>query len=236
MRALPKLHGFLLCPYAARVELALAHKGVAYEAVRVPEGDAAERQRLSPVGGKLPVLEHDGHRLRESAVIVQYVDETWPHDGLLLGGYSPWERAEQRAAVHFCNTQLALVIFRAARAAPSAPSADARVEDDDAAAVRRDLSHALQQLERLLAPHAGPFFLADRVAFADVMFAPFLEILGVLAEVRPDLLPPAALAGHRRVAGWLAAVLAAPSFATIDRRALLRSTYGRPLTHLRWHP
>ena len=69
------------CPYCARVRIALAEKGIAYETVVI---DLADRPawvyELNPVG-KVPVLERDGWVLPESAVINEYLEEALPGAG-----------------------------------------------------------------------------------------------------------------------------------------------------------
>ena len=74
------------CPYCARVRIALAEKGIAYETVVI---DLADRPawvyELNPVG-KVPVLERDGWVLPESAVINEYLEERLPGAGASAGG------------------------------------------------------------------------------------------------------------------------------------------------------
>ena len=67
-------------PYSTNVErvsLALAHKGVAAEAVMV---DAADRGEVVRVSGQdlVPVLDHDGRFVADSPVILAYLEEQFP--------------------------------------------------------------------------------------------------------------------------------------------------------------
>jgi glutathione S-transferase len=88
-----KLHDAPRCPYCARVRLALAEKGEAYETVEV---DLRNRPGwiydLNP-SGKVPVLDDEGFVLPESAVIMEYLDERFPERPLL-----PAERKARAAA------------------------------------------------------------------------------------------------------------------------------------------
>jgi len=84
------------CPYCARVRLALAEKGLAYEAVEIDLRDRpAWLYDLNP-SGKVPVLD-DGFVLPESSVIMEYLDERYPEPALLPAGRE--ERAQARLAV-----------------------------------------------------------------------------------------------------------------------------------------
>lgn len=81
--ALGTLRGLLrvyAIPYSTNVErvsLALAHKGVAAEAVVV---DAADRGEVVRVSGQdlVPVLDHDGRIVADSPVILAYLEERFP--------------------------------------------------------------------------------------------------------------------------------------------------------------
>jgi len=85
------------CPYCARVRIALAEKGLAYETVVI---DLANRPawvyELNPIG-KVPVLEHEGWVLPESAVINEYLEEAYPEPALLPA--DPTERAHARLLI-----------------------------------------------------------------------------------------------------------------------------------------
>lgn len=80
-----------------RVALALAHKGLDAEWVDVDPTDRSELVRLS--GQELvPVLEHDGRVLADSAAILEYLEERHPEPPLLPR--EPARRAEVRV---FCD-------------------------------------------------------------------------------------------------------------------------------------
>ena len=85
------------CPYCARVRITLAEKGLAYETVVI---DLADRPawvyELNPIG-KVPVLEHEGWVLPESAVINEYLEEAYPEPALLPA--DPTERASARLLI-----------------------------------------------------------------------------------------------------------------------------------------
>ena len=159
------------CPYCARVRIALAEKGIAYETVVI---DLADRPawvyELNPVG-KVPVLEWDGWVLPESAVINEYLEEVYPDPALL-----PLD-ATQRANAR-------LLIFR---------------HDDFTGpyyALRRKEAGAevalASELEALDATLAGIAYLTgSEFGLADIAYVPWVlrarDLLGVSLESYPSL-------------------------------------------------
>ncbi|KAH6799357.1 glutathione S-transferase TAU 20 [Perilla frutescens var. frutescens] len=80
-----KLLDFWESPFAARVRLALAEKGLSYESQDEDlfGGKSELLLKSNPIYEKVPVLLHDGKPVVESANIVYYIDETWPQPQLL---------------------------------------------------------------------------------------------------------------------------------------------------------
>src|SRR3954451_6663364 len=76
-----------LCPYVQRAAIALAEKGTVYERVTVDLANKPDWfKALSPLG-KTPVLKVGETAIFESAVILEYLEETQanalhPHDPL----------------------------------------------------------------------------------------------------------------------------------------------------------
>src|SRR2546428_11462181 len=82
-----------LCPYVQRAVIALTEKGVPFERIDI---DLANKPdwflKISPLG-KTPVLVVDGTAIFESAVILEYLEETRPHP---LHPVDALQRAEHR--------------------------------------------------------------------------------------------------------------------------------------------
>ncbi|PKA62004.1 putative glutathione S-transferase parA [Apostasia shenzhenica] len=100
-------------PFGQRCRIALAEKGIEYE---YREENLAEKSELlvksNPVNKKIPVLLHDGKPVCESLIILQYIDEVWPHKAPLLPS-DPYARAQARfwadyvdKKVYECGTRL----------------------------------------------------------------------------------------------------------------------------------
>jgi glutathione S-transferase len=91
-----KLYDAARCPYCARVRIALAEKGIAYETVEIDLADRPDWLYGLNASGKVPVLD-DGFILPESAVILEYLDERYADRPLLPS--DPAERSRARLQV-----------------------------------------------------------------------------------------------------------------------------------------
>src|SRR5258707_15699759 len=103
MAARLKLISHKLCPYVQRAVIALSEKGVAFERIDI---DLAKKPdwflAISPLG-KTPVLQVGDVAIFESAVILEYLEETQPKP---LHPADPLSRAEHRAWIEFGSTVL----------------------------------------------------------------------------------------------------------------------------------
>lgn len=105
-----KLCGFRISNYHNKVLIALREKGVPFEEdCEVHPSQKDEYLAKSPMG-KVPYLEVDGTRIRESAVILEYLEDAYPQVPLLPK--DPLERARVREIVVFLELHLELVVRR----------------------------------------------------------------------------------------------------------------------------
>src|SRR5262245_25979898 len=99
-----KLYTFKLCPFAHRVRLALAEKDLSAEMIEIDlRNKPSDFTSISP-HGRVPLLLHGDKRIWESAVIVEYLDETFPVPPLMPT--APFDRAAARLLVDFANSRL----------------------------------------------------------------------------------------------------------------------------------
>jgi len=85
-----------LCPYVQRAVIALTEKGVPFQRVTVDLANKPDWfKALSPLG-KTPVLKAGGTAIFESAVILEYLEETQPNP---LHPKDPLHRAEHRSLI-----------------------------------------------------------------------------------------------------------------------------------------
>ena len=105
-----RLCGFHVSNYHNKVRIALLEKGVAFEEdAGVKPSQKDEYLAKSPMG-KVPYLEVDGTRIRESSVIMEYLEDAYPEKPLLPE--SPIERARVREIVIFLELHMELVVRR----------------------------------------------------------------------------------------------------------------------------
>ena len=105
-----KLCGFRISNYHNKVLIALREKGVPFEEdCEVHPSQKDDYLAKSPMG-KVPYLEVDGTRLRESAVILEYLEDAYPKVPLLPK--DPVERARVREINVFLELHLELVVRR----------------------------------------------------------------------------------------------------------------------------
>src|SRR3954470_19598948 len=103
MSAKLRLVSHKLCPYVQRAVIALTEKGVPFERIDI---DLANKPdwflAISPLG-KTPVLQVCNKAIFESAVILEYLEETQPKP---LHPADPLTRAEHRGWIEFGSTVL----------------------------------------------------------------------------------------------------------------------------------
>ncbi|WP_339430474.1 MULTISPECIES: glutathione S-transferase family protein [unclassified Pseudomonas] len=86
-----KLYGFSVSNYYNMVKLALMEKGLPFEEVTFYPAQTPDSLAISP-RGKVPVLGVDGGFINETAIILEYLEQT--HKGTPLLPSDPFERAQ----------------------------------------------------------------------------------------------------------------------------------------------
>src|SRR4051812_41465979 len=155
------LYSARACPFAHRSRLVLAEKGVAFELVEIDLANKPAWFSNVSLYGKVPALEHAGHRIVESAVINEYIEETFPEPRLLPR--EPASRALARIWIDFANTRLAVAYAKILFAATEAERESAKGE----------LSAALERLEHEALGKlsgTGPFWLGAEPSLVDFTF------------------------------------------------------------------
>ena len=159
------------CPYAARVRIVLAEKGVDVDVVEIDLGNRPDWLYEKNPRGRVPVLEEDGRPLAESAVIMEFLEERYPEPPLLPP--DPADRASVRLLV-FRDGDLTDPYYALRRGEEGA-------EDDFAAALAR-LDAALRE---------RPYLGGAEYGLADIAHVPWIlrarDVLGVEYEGFPAL-------------------------------------------------
>ena len=210
MAAPLKLISHKLCPYVQRAVIALSEKGVAFERVDI---DLANKPdwflKLSPLG-KTPALMVGDAAIFESAVILEYLEETEPKP---LHPSDPLRRAEHRAWIEFGSTVLSDIAgFYAA---------------SDEAAFKAKTAQLAQRFARLESRGvAAPWFDGAEFSLVDAVFGPVFRYFDVFDEIGDFGI----LEGKPKLTRWRSELAARSSVRTAvsaDYPALLRDFIDR---------
>ena len=181
----------VLCPYVQRAVITLAAKGVPFRRIDIDLADKPDWFRaISPLG-RVPVLQVRGAALFESAVIVEYLEETTASP---MHPADPLQKARHRAWIEMASATLdAIAGFYAAT-------------DPQAFESRRQaLADRLARLEADLG--AGRYFSGDAFRLVDAAWAPVFRYLDAFETLADFHLTDAA----PRIAAYRAALAARPS-------------------------
>lgn len=164
-----ELISFKLCPFVQRSVITLKHKGVPFDTTFIQLDDPPSWfDEVSPLG-KVPVLKVDGEVLFESAVINEFLDESF---GERMLSEDALERAQQRAWIELGSAGI-MAMFGAI----TAPEESASI------AKRDELARLFGHLETHLARKPpAPFFAGERLSLVDTSFAPLFQRLFALPK------------------------------------------------------
>lgn len=205
-------------PFARKVRLALAHKGLRAESVDALALAAHPALRAVNPRAEVPVLVDDGLVVADSADIVAYLDDRHPEPPLLPR--SPAERAAARAWERLADSVLDAIVHDISiwtwptHRRPDAPPAGL-VE-----AGLRDLAAILDRVEGGLGERP---FLCGELSIADLALFPHLSSLKPLGvPIDPQT--------HPRLAAWNQRLRALPivrdDLAAVKRAAIEKFTAG----------
>ena len=174
-----RLYTFKLCPFAHRVRLTLAEKGLSAETIEVDlKNKPADFTAISPYG-RVPLLLHGETRLWESSVIIQYLDETFPESPLMPA--APSERAHVRLWIDFADSRLFASTHR---------FIFERDETQRGILIEqmRDSVRALDQALRNRVGN-GPYLMGSQLTLADIAIYPWFEQLATFQKVSGFRMP-----------------------------------------------
>jgi glutathione S-transferase len=173
------LYSASTCPFAQRTRLLLLEKGLDYTLTEIDLKETPDWfHRISPYG-KVPVLEYGDDRIWESAIINEYLEETFPDPPLLPS--KPGERAYARFWIDFANVKFTPWFYKLL------------LEQQPEKRIQRATELAEQLLfvehEAFGNPRAGRYWLGDRISLVDLAFYPFFERFPILRHYRNFALP-----------------------------------------------
>jgi glutathione S-transferase len=209
-----KLVSHKLCPYVQRAVVALTEKGVPFERIDVDLSNKPDWfKKVSPLG-KTPVLLVGDTAIFESAVILEYLEETQPNP---LHPADPLARAEHRAFIEFGSAVLNDIwgLYSAPEEASFLPKASA-------------LREKFLRVESRL---KTPWFDGERFSLVDAVFGPVFRYFDALDRIADFGI----LAGLPKTAAWRAALAVRPSIQSAvspEYPALLWEFYRTRGSHL----
>jgi glutathione S-transferase len=210
MTARLKLISHKLCPYVQRAVIALTEKGVPFERLDIDLANKPEWfLAISPLG-KTPVLQVGDKAIFESAVILEYLEETQPKP---LHPADPLIRAEHRAWIEFGSTVLGDIA--GFYAAPDETTFTAKA---------LQLEQRFARLETRIV--GSPWFDGSEFSLVDAVFGPVFRYFDVFDAIAGFGI----LAGKPKLARWRNALAARPSVraaVSADYPLLLRDFLNR---------
>ena len=187
------LYAVTLSPFAARVRIALAIKGLAYE-IRPPLGGSTrspEYLAINPIG-KLPVLMTDaGLAIPESETIIDYLDEQFPMPPLVPVDAA--DRVRMRSIIRTFELYATPAMSRLFTQIDPA-NRDQAVVTAEVARWRDGLTLTDQFV------NDAPFAVGDAISKADCVLLPSLLLCEVAAKIfglDDPIASGTALAGYR---------------------------------------
>jgi glutathione S-transferase len=169
------IYSAVVCPFAHRSRLALLEKGVDFDLIEIdlqnkPEGFTD----ISPYG-KVPVIKHGEHRVWESAIINEYLDEVFPEPPLLPR--APISKAQARIWIDFANTRLVPAYSNLLR------NPDAQQQKEAAEELYKHLQFIeTEGLGKLSGE--GLYWFGESISLIDLTYYPWFERWSVIEHYR----------------------------------------------------
>ena len=158
--------------YCHRVRIVLAEKGVAVDVQNVnPENLPRDLSDLNPYNS-VPTLVDRDLVLYEPNVMMEYLDERFPHPPLLP--VYPVNRAQNRLMIHRIQKDWCVLVDTIL---------DPKTKETPAARARKELRESLLAVEPIFSEK--PFFMSEEFTLVDCCVAPILWRLPVLGVELP---------------------------------------------------
>ncbi|MDC0053265.1 glutathione S-transferase N-terminal domain-containing protein [Gammaproteobacteria bacterium] len=161
-----------MCQYSHRVRIVLAEKGVTVDIEDIDPKSVTEEILEANPYGTLPTLVDRDLALYESNVVMEYLDERFPHPPLLP--VYPVARAESRLWIYRIERDWCVLIDQI-KASP-----DGKKED----AARKEFRESLVTIAGIF--EEMPYFMSEEFTLVDCCLAPMLWRLPELGISLPN--------------------------------------------------
>jgi glutathione S-transferase len=170
-----RLCGFRVSNYHNKVRIALLEKGVAFEEDDTVHGSQKPEYLAKSPMGKVPYLDVDGQLLRESAVILEYLEDAYPQKPLLPK--DPLARARVRELATFIELHMELVVRRLY----SGLFFGGSFSEETKAAVEKDIAKGVRALKAV--GKFEPFIAGKDLTIADCAAFVHLPIVTLVTKM-----------------------------------------------------
>ena len=173
-RSVMTMYSGATCPYCHRVRVVLAEKNITVEIVDLePDNISEDLMELNPYG-TLPTLVDRDLVLYQSRIIMEYLDERFPHPPLLP--VDPVSKASSRLFLHRVDQDWYSLMEQIKGGGKAATKA------------RKELRESLTVTAPVFA--AKPYFMSDEFTLVDCSIAPLLWRLPSLGVELPPQAKP----------------------------------------------
>ncbi|MBS2039545.1 glutathione S-transferase family protein [bacterium] len=162
-----KLYTAQVCPFAHRCRLALALGHLEHERVEIDLAEMPDWYRHISPNQKVPLLEHNGHRIWESAIINEYLADVFSDRGLLP--QDALLRAKFRLAVDWAGQYIIPTFYQILR--------------NEQADAPEKMHKAISEMPQWMSLE-GPYWLGEEPSLADAAIYPWFERWVVLEHYR----------------------------------------------------
>lgn len=223
------LYGFPRSTYVNIVRLVLEHKGLAYDFHDLEREMGRPKHLALHPFNRVPVLEHGGFRLYETAAIIAYLDDAFPQSGL-----TPKETQSRGRMNQWIGALNAYyypyIVYHLGHERLVFPALGIPADEKVVAAALPRIDTALDVMDTTLAD-GRPFLVGDTLTLADYALTPTMMSLGRSPEGQ-DLLQ-----GRPRILAWRQRLDATPAVKKV--MALVAPHLDTPIEHARgwvkWH-
>jgi RNA polymerase-associated protein len=146
------------CPDSHRVRVVLAEKGITVDILDTDQNDPGEEMLEHNPYGNLPTLVDRDLVLYKPSIIMEYLDERFPHPPLLP--VDPVQRASARIFLHRVECDW----FE--------PMQKILAGEDESGDVRKELKRSMVETAPIFEAH--PYFMSEEITLVDCSIAPIL--------------------------------------------------------------
>jgi glutathione S-transferase len=212
------VHGIPGSPYVRMPLLACEEKRAPYriQAMQFGQNKTPEYLAKHPFG-RIPVIEHDGFWLYESAAIIRYIDQVFPGPSLTPADPKAQARMNQVMGIvdwYVMPTVSAGIGWNRL----IAPMLGMPVDEAAVAKAVPGATTCIRALEQLLGKQA--FMAGDSISLADLMLIPHLELFPTTPE-------GGAIMKGSALLGWIARMCERPSVQVTETRKLMGAAAAR---------